>query len=99
MTGRKSCTPTRACTGSFYSLAKRLNALAAQLFPDVPPPFAGDVARMMAGPAGFLREEEGQEPLFVSDPDAQVSWVSAAWLSLSSAFHAPLAKRSRTPHR
>ncbi|KAJ7244074.1 bacterial alpha-L-rhamnosidase domain-containing protein [Mycena rebaudengoi] len=59
-----------------------------------PPPFAGDVARMIARAAGFLREEEGQEPLFVSAPNAQVSWASAAWLSLSGAFHAPLAKRA-----
>lgn len=73
---------------------KKLNALAAQLFPDAPPPFAGDITRMTAGAAGFLREGEGQEPLFVSGPDAQVSWASAAWLSLSGAFHAPLAKRA-----
>ncbi|KAJ7110472.1 hypothetical protein C8R44DRAFT_985710 [Mycena epipterygia] len=58
----------------------RARARGTQLFPDAPPPFAGDVARMMAGAAGFLREEEGQEPLFVSGPDAQVSWASAAWL-------------------
>ncbi|KAJ7275643.1 bacterial alpha-L-rhamnosidase domain-containing protein [Mycena rebaudengoi] len=73
---------------------KKLNALGAQLFSDAPPPFAGDVARMIAGAAGFLREEEGQEPLFMSGPNAQVSWASAAWLSLSGAFHAPLAKRA-----
>ncbi|KAJ6470702.1 hypothetical protein DFH09DRAFT_1344353 [Mycena vulgaris] len=73
---------------------KKLNALAAQLFPDAPPPFAGNVTRMMAGAAGFLREEEGQEPLFVSGPDTQVSWASAAWLSLSNELHVPLAKRA-----
>jgi hypothetical protein len=74
--------------GVFLLTCKKFNTLAAHLFPDTSLPFAGDVARMVAGAVGFLCTEEGQEPLFVIEFSTQVLWMSAVWLSLSSGFPA-----------
>ncbi|KAJ7150109.1 bacterial alpha-L-rhamnosidase domain-containing protein [Mycena crocata] len=82
--------------GVVLLVCTKMNALSALVFPDAPLPFADEVASMKDGAAGFLRSAtvEGEEPLFVSGPGEQVSWSSAAWLSLSGAFPAPVAKRA-----
>jgi alpha-L-rhamnosidase len=70
-----------------YAL-KAVNSLAG-ILKIVPPPFTDIIDQMTTSAAVFY---DLQKKLFVSGPERQISLASAAWLSLSGAFPAPVCK-------
>lgn len=71
---------------------KRVNALSCLLFPSETSPFEAEVQAMTSAAWGFLHRGEDKGLFFVSGPNAQVSWSSAAWLCLAEALPRAVAK-------
>ncbi|KAL2839837.1 Six-hairpin glycosidase-like protein [Aspergillus pseudoustus] len=72
---------TAGCHGLLLFCLRAVNSLAARLGKE--PPFADTVTKMASAATCFLRRKDG---LFISGPQNQISYASAAWLVLSQAF-------------